>query len=362
MKLGRLRGPVSAPGAPPGESWSLEVQIHPSDIRKRVRYLFLSRAQITAWSLLALLYLGGLAVAAAVAPGIVDGILNRDAYQGLAAERSRQGRRLQELITELDQVGRRVDELDLRMQKVFLAYSLPVPPAPRRTGGFPPEEVDPKSIYARIIQHGGAVRARIQRRLDGVDRSLRQVAAFEGANPEDVRSTPSICPLRSEFVLVSPFGNRRSPFTREMEHHSGIDLAAPVETPVYAAADGVVAFAGEYPLGRSAVWWRHGNLVMVEHAAGFVTIYGHNQHIHVRQGQRVRRGDLLATVGKTGWSPNPHLHYEVRRKGADGVYRPVDPLIYILDRRWPNEERLLVRAKSARPLQSFEPLPSSVGK
>ncbi|HEY9422788.1 MAG TPA: M23 family metallopeptidase [Thermoanaerobaculia bacterium] len=362
MKLGRLRGPVSAPAAPPGESWSLEVQIHPSDIRKRVRYLFLSRAQITAWSLLALLYLGGLALATAVAPGIVGGILNRDAHQGLAAERSRQGRRLQELIAELDQVERRADELNVRVQKIFLAYNLPVPAVRRKAGGPIPEEVDPKSIYARIIQHGGTVRARTQRRLDGVEDSLRQVTAFEGAHPEEVRTTPSICPLRSEFVFVSPFGNRRSPFTRVMEHHAGIDLAAPVETPVHAAADGVVAFAGEYPLGRSAVWWRHGNLVMVEHEAGFVTIYGHNQHIHVRQGQRVKRGDLLATVGKTGWSPNPHLHYEVRRKGADGVYRPVDPLIHILDRRWPNEERLLVRAQSARPLQDFEPLPSSVGK
>ncbi|HEV2846954.1 MAG TPA: M23 family metallopeptidase, partial [Thermoanaerobaculia bacterium] len=206
------------------------------------------------------------------------------------------------------------------------------------------------------------VRARAQRRLDGIGDSLRQVAAFENAHPGEVRSTPSICPLRSEFVLVSPFGNRRSAFTRELEYHAGIDLAAAVETPVHATADGVVAFAGEYPLGRSAVWWRHGNLVMLEHEAGFVTIYGHNHHIHVRQGQKVRRGDLLATVGKTGWSAIPHLHYEVRRKGADGVYRPVDPLVYILDRRWPNEERLLVRAKSARPVREFEPLPSSVGK
>jgi murein DD-endopeptidase MepM/ murein hydrolase activator NlpD len=362
VKLGRLRGPANAAASPPGESWSLEVQIHPSDIRKRVRYLFLSRAQITVWSLLALVYLGGLSVAAAVGPGIVRGILRREEYQDLAAERSRQGRRLQELINEMDQLERRTEELDLRMQKVFLAYSLPVPPA--RPKADPPavEEAERKSIYARILQHGATVRARTQRRLDGIGDSLRRVAAYEGAHSEEVRATPSICPLRSEFVLVSPFGNRRSPFTRELEHHPGVDLAAAVETPVYATADGVVAFAGEYPLGRSAVWWRYGNVVMLEHGTGFVTIYGHNHHLHVRQGQKVRRGDLLATVGKTGWSANPHLHYEVRRKRADGVYGPVDPLIYILDRRWPNEERLLVRAKSARPVRDFEPLPSSVGK
>lgn len=359
MRLGRLRGPVNTPAASPGESWSLEVQIHPSDIRKRVRYLFLSRAQITAWSLLALLYLGGLAVAAAVTPGIVGGIVNRQEYQELEAERSLLGRRLQELMGNLDQLERRTEELDVRIQKVFLAYRLPAPA--QRTVRESGAGTDPRSIYARIIQHGETVRNRTRRRLDAIEDSLRRVGAFEAAHAGEVRATPSICPLRGEFVLVSPFGNRRSPFTREMEHHSGVDLAAPVETPVHAAADGVVAFAGEYPLGRSAVWWRQGNVVMLEHGEGFVTIYGHNHHIHVRQGQQVRRGDLLATVGKTGWSPNPHLHYEVRRKGADGVYRPVDPLIYILDRRWPNEERLLARAKVARPLEDFEPLPSSVG-
>lgn len=361
MRLGRLRGAADSPAAAPQESWSLEVQVHPSDIRKRVRYLFLSRAQITAWSLLALLYLGGLAVAAAVAPGIVGGILNRQEYQELEAERSRQGRRLQELMGDLDQLERRTEELDVRIQKVFLAYRLAAPPA-RRTRDEPVAEPAARSIYARIIQHGESVQNRTGGRLDRIGESLRQVSAFEIAHMEEVRTTPSICPLRGEFVLVSPFGNRRSPFTREMEHHAGVDLAAAVETPVHAAADGVVAFAGEYPLGRSAAWWRQGNLVMLEHGAGFVTVYGHNNRLHVRRGQKVKRGDLLATVGKTGWSRNPHLHYEVRRKGADGVYRPVDPLIYILDRRWPNEERLLARASSARPLRDFEPLPSSVGK
>jgi len=177
-----------------------------------------------------------------------------------------------------------------------------------------------------------------------------------------VRTTPSICPLRGEFVLISSFGRRRSPFTRQLELNTGADLAAPSETPVYATADGVVAFAGQYPLGRSAVWWRFGNLVIVENGEEFVTVFGHNSRIEVRAGQQVKRGDLLATVGNTGWSSSPHLHYEVRRRGADGVYRPVDPLIFILDHRWPSEERLLVRARNAPPVQDFEPLPAGGSK
>jgi murein DD-endopeptidase MepM/ murein hydrolase activator NlpD len=362
MKLGRLRGPVSAPASPPGERWSLEVQIHPSDIRKRVRYLFLSRRQITAWSVAALLFLLGLALAAAVAPGVVGGLMNRHEYQALIAERVSQGQRLNALVERAGQLDVRVEELELRLGKIFIAYGLPTAPPPARM--IAPARLAAAaadSIYAGTIAEGDRLRIRARDGLMAVGDSLRAVQAFESAYPEGVRSTPSICPLRGEFVLTSGFGNRRSPFTRELELHAGADLAATPETPVHATADGVVVFAGQYPLGRSAAWWRYGNLVIVENGDGFVTLFGHNSRIEVRAGQRVQRGDLLATVGNTGWSSSPHLHYEIRRRGADGVYRPVDPLIYILDYRWPSEERLLVRARSAPPVRDFEPLPAAAG-
>ena len=358
MKLGSARRPLNAPVAAPGESWSLEVQVHPSDIRKRVRYLFLSRAQVTAWSVLALLYLLGLALAAAVAPGVIGGLLNRQEYQVLIAERSRQGQRLHGLASRAGQLDSRAMELELRLGKIFLAYGLPpAPPWKRIVAPAALARGADDSIYAGAIEQGDRLRLRVRDRLMTLDGSLRAVQAFENAHPDQVRTTPSICPLRGELVLISSFGRRRSPFTRQLELHTGADLAAPPETPVYATADGVVTFAGQYPLGRSAVWWRFGNLVIVENGENFVTIFGHNSRIEVRPGQQVKRGDLLATVGNTGWSSSPHLHYEVRRRGADGVYRPVDPLIFILDHRWPSEERLLVRARNAPPVDDFAPLP-----
>ena len=362
MKLGRLRGPVSAPAVTPsGGRWNLEVQIHPGDIRRKVRYLFLSRWQVTALSIVALLYVAGLAVAAAVAPGVIGGLLGRREYQGLTAERTRQGERLQELVDHVDQLDRRAGELGVRMEKVFLAYGLP--PVPMRTPPRLPAQPGPASIYSGSIDQGERLRTRLSARLETLESSLAQVRAFETRNPDQVRNTPSVCPLRgTEFVLVSGFGRRRSPFTRELERHTGVDLAAPVGTPVFAPADGVVAFAGQYPVSRNSAWWRYGNLVILEDGDCFVTLYGHAQRIEVRQGQRVGRGDLLATVGNSGWSISPHLHYEVRRKGTDGVYRPVDPLIYILDHRWPNEEQLLVKARTAPPVSDFEPLPSGVGR
>jgi murein DD-endopeptidase MepM/ murein hydrolase activator NlpD len=362
MRLGRARGLQKAAVSPAGESWSLEVQIHPSDIRKRVRYLFLTRAQVTAWSVLALLYILVLALAAAVAPGVIGGLMNRQEYQVLIAERSREGQRLHALVDRAGQLGERAEVLDLRLGKIFLAYGLP-PVQPRRAVAPAPLAAGAaESIYAGAIAQGDRLRLRVRDRLLVLDGSLGALQAFESAHPEQVRTTPSTCPLRGEFVLISSFGSRRSPFTRQLEMHTGADLAAASGTPVYATADGVVAFAGQVPLGRSAAWWRFGNLVIVDNGGGFITVFGHNSRVEVRAGQPVRRGDLLAAVGDTGWSSSPHLHYEVRRRGADGVYRPVDPLIYVLDHRWPSEERLLVRARNAPPLAEFAPLPLPGGR
>jgi murein DD-endopeptidase MepM/ murein hydrolase activator NlpD len=339
---------------------SLEIQIHPSDIRKRVRYFFLSRRHLVLWSAVALLYLAGLALAAAVAPGVVGGLMSRQEYQGLISERRLQGERLQSLVGRMDDLDRHLQALGLRIDAVFLVYGLP--PAPPRGAAPPSAKTDARSIYGETIAEGRRLQSHLRERLQGIDGALGAVRAFEAAHPDQVRSTPSVCPLRGDLVLVGSFGRRRSPFTHQLEIHSGVDLAAPVGTPIHATADGVILFAGQVPLSRSAAWYRYGNLVIVRHGDGFVTLFGHDDRIAVRAGQRVKRGDVLATVGTTGWAPSPHLHYEIRRRDAGGAYRPVDPLIYALDRRWPNEDRLLAAARTSPPLQEFDPLPVPVGR
>jgi murein DD-endopeptidase MepM/ murein hydrolase activator NlpD len=316
--------PRARPAGPP-ESWTLEVQIHPSDIRRKVRYLFLSRLQVTLWSVVLLLYLFGLTCAVAAVPGVIGGMLKA------------------------------------RTDKIFLAYDLPR--AQERSGGGDPfrRVPVPDSIYARGVLRGNQLQARVVERMDLLDTALREVREFERGNPEQVRATPALCPIRgSDFVLTGTFARRRSPFTREFEFHAGLDLAAPRGTPIHAPADGVVAFAGQVPMGRSPVWWRLGNLVILRHGDRFITAFGHCDELRVRSGQQVRQGDFLATVGSTGWSTSPHVHYEVRRRMGDGEYRPVDPMIYILDRRWQNEERLLVRAASGLAEMDYEPLPRGI--
>lgn len=344
------------PGPP--EPWVVEAQLHLAGSGSRVRYLFLTRRQLTFWSVVALLYILAVCVAAAVAPAVVGGLVNRREYYELAGERVAQGKRLRIILAQLEDLEQRMATLDLRKRKILFVYGLERGGAARgrREAAAPEEE---GSIYSQLLDQGERKRRRIEDSLAAFERSLGRIQAYERQHADEVRSTPSICPLRGrDFVLFSPFGSRRNPFTSELELHSGIDLAAPPGTPVYATAEGRVTFAAQPPVGRSAHWYRMGNLVVIAHEHGFVTLYGHLDRIDVRPGAAVRRGQRIGTVGSSGWSRSPHLHYEIRRPAAGGVEAPVEPLLFILDRTWPNEEPRLLKARGAAPPRGFEPLPA----
>lgn len=335
-----------------------ELQLHPGDIRRRVRYLFVGPRRLGRWSLALAGWLALAGFAAAVAPEVLAGLAARRELPRLDAERERQGERLRAMVARLGELSGRGEELRLRIDKARLAYGLGEEHSSGQ-GGFPfePRPV-PRSIFANVIESGHGEEVALREQLAVLGAFLDEVQALERANSELARLTPSVNPLDgTNFYLTSPFGNRRSPFTKAIDLHAGIDLAAPVGKPIRAPADGVVVFAGRYPHRQSVAWWRYGNLVVVRHGEEFITLYGHCDEVRARRGQRVSQGDLLATVGDTGWSTSPHLHYEVRRRGEDGSYRPVDPRIYILDHRWRDEERILVRARSAPALEGYEPLP-----
>ncbi|HZS42358.1 MAG TPA: M23 family metallopeptidase [Polyangia bacterium] len=112
-------------------------------------------------------------------------------------------------------------------------------------------------------------------------------------------------------VLSSTFGRR------DGKPHEGIDLAVVEGTPVRAACDGIVAYAGDRLRG-------YGRLVIVEHGAGLATVYAHCSELLVREGQPVARGGVIARSGQTGHATAQHVHFEVRQDS-----RPRDPLKYL---------------------------------
>lgn len=147
------------------------------------------------------------------------------------------------------------------------------------------------------------------------ERSFSEVAGFVGQQYAHWQHIPSISPTTGRYA--SAFGSRVHPITGVSRMHNGIDIANNRWTPIYAAADGVVTVA-RYSES-------FGNYVSVDHGNGYVTKYAHMQMNSVKQGQLVKRYQLLGYMGNTGLSAGPHLHYEVWYNS-----KAVNPLRYIL--------------------------------
>ena len=118
-----------------------------------------------------------------------------------------------------------------------------------------------------------------------------------------------IWPVKGQ--LTSRFGNRSG------RHHDGIDIGARRGTSIVAAAEGKVMFAGWGPTG-------YGLMIIIKHKNDLTTVYAHNSHVHVYKNQMVKKGQKIASVGSTGRSTGPHLHFEVRNDSL-----PMNPLNYL---------------------------------
>lgn len=122
--------------------------------------------------------------------------------------------------------------------------------------------------------------------------------------------------LDGASLLSSPYGDRVHPVASDVRFHSGLDLRAPAGTPVHAAADGVVLASGTAGA--------YGQRVILDHGAGLRSLYAHHSRNLVVAGQRVRRGQVIALVGRTGNATGDHLHFELHWR--DGV---VDPKVVL---------------------------------
>ena len=133
-----------------------------------------------------------------------------------------------------------------------------------------------------------------------------------------VPETVAPAPLGKRFAWPLAGGIISSAFgIREGKPHEGVDIAAPQGSEIRAAADGEVVYAGNGIRG-------YGNVVIVRHADGFLTVYAHNLQNRVQKGERVLRGQVVGLVGQTGHATAPHLHFEVRYGEA-----PRNPMTYL---------------------------------
>ena len=170
---------------------------------------------------------------------------------------------------------------------------------------------------SRILSHNG-IRSGVIRpgqRLfipDALERpTVHNVAARKWTQAPQPALTTFAWPMRGR--ITSGFGTRRDPFTGQRSFHCGIDISADMGTPVRASADGRVIFSGWKP--------GYGNVVVVRHENGYVTVYAHNSKNLVAEGAEVKRGDTIASSGATGAVTGAHLHFEIRK-----YLYPLNPL------------------------------------
>lgn len=141
-------------------------------------------------------------------------------------------------------------------------------------------------------------------RQRGALRTLEQI--LEGLTLED-EVLPSGRPVHSGYIS-SEFGFRRDPFNGRRKMHKGVDYAGPTGTDIYSVGGGVVSFVGQ----KSG----YGNVVEVDHGDGLISRYAHLSATTAKEGQIVKKGDLVASMGSTGRSTGPHLHLEVLKAGV----------------------------------------------
>jgi murein DD-endopeptidase MepM/ murein hydrolase activator NlpD len=187
-------------------------------------------------------------------------------------------------------------------------------------GGSIPQDLDARVPLTN--QHNSLVREMHEQARDLDEAVSRQSDNFTSllSNLEDqvnlLASTPAIRPVNG--WKTSGFGYRNSPFTGLREFHKGLDIATRKGTPIQATADGTVTFVGRKGL--------LGKVIVLDHGYGMVTRYGHCDGLDKKVGDRVRRGEAIATIGSTGRSTGPHLHYEVLLNGI-----PTNPEKHILN-------------------------------
>lgn len=206
-------------------------------------------------------------------------------------------------VLRLDAVGKRLVQMaDLDSRE----FDFSIPPA---SGGPETQGVAPAAPDINVM-------------LDGLESRLvlrdAQMGALENLIMQrELRAQilPEGRPVKRGFIS-SYYGDRQDPLTGHGAFHTGVDFAGNINDPVVSVGAGIVTFAGEQP--------GYGAVVEVTHGDGYVTRYGHNARIVVKQGDTVQRGQTLALMGSSGRSTGPHVHFEVLRVG-----RPVNPLTYI---------------------------------
>lgn len=263
------------------------------------------------WIIVVVLFLSLLALAALVKSG-VERAVNASAVRLQSEENRVITEKINDFNHDLMQIAAKVETLKVMGKHVRELSNI--------------EHIPQDSLVSSPEDEGGwgsqsddVVSARLDMLLDKTSTSRSGLEDLLDSLSEHeflLNHTPSIKPASG--WLISGFGYTENPFTGRMEMHKGVDIAAMEGTPICATADGRVSFVGHKP--------GYGLTVIIDHGLNRTTWYGHCSAAKVGVGETVRRGTVIASIGKSGQAIGPHVQYEVRVNGE-----PVDPEDFFID-------------------------------
>ncbi len=176
-----------------------------------------------------------------------------------------------------------------------------------------------------------------------VDKMLDSIQTMVLADVQALRNIPSIAPIENFSLrkVGASLGNKIHPYYKTVTFHDGLDLIAPEGTKVLASADGIVVKINTSKRGG-------GNEIVIDHQNGYTTVYSHLSEILIRNGRKVKRGDVIGEVGSTGVSFAPHLHYEVKLKNE-----PQEPINFFTT-EYDSEQYIIMMRKAVNTGQSLD--------
>jgi murein DD-endopeptidase MepM/ murein hydrolase activator NlpD len=255
----------------------------------------------------------GIMTVAALANSYARMLLKVSNYNSLRSEREALKTQYRTLESTVTSTNAKLDSLQSLAAEVALSYGFGDAQRPRF----------PEAVLALATQTNATVDSSFHASLYAFNlirqASLEPVGGAAGqgmfSNPQIERTdVPSLWPVRGQ--ITAGFGQRMDPFSGEGAFHPGVDISAPFGTRVEASADGIVLEAGPES--------GYGNKILIDHGYGLTTKYGHLSKIFVVIGQVLKRGQIIGTVGMTGRTTGPHLHYEVHIHDT-----PVNPTKYL---------------------------------
>jgi murein DD-endopeptidase MepM/ murein hydrolase activator NlpD len=238
-------------------------------------------------------------------------------YKNLIDENIRQNQKIAEYKVSFNKLRDSVDNFKNYAQKLNVMAGLKSPEALKEIGiGNGRSDLSEKSAVNNFQDITFSNIRNISSKADGIEKNLSTLMKFFEAQSTRLAFTPSIAPARG--YLASAFGWRDDPFTGKRTFHYGIDIATQTGNPIAATADGIVVATKREKIG--------GKTIILSHRFGYQTVYCHLSKFLVRPGQKVKRGDVIGLIGRTGKALGPHVHYEVRVNNKE-----VNPFYYILE-------------------------------